>query len=67
MYKIVGDIDPRSFWLVTTPSPAQLSMPYVCTEAGTLYGRQKFLTERDGKESYLLLYTIGGADEPPAA
>ena len=61
MYKIVGDIEPRSFWLVTTPSASQLEMPYVCTEAGTLYGRQGFLTERDGKDSYLLFYTFGGA------
>ena len=61
MYKIVGDIEPRSFWLVTTPSAAQLEMPYVCTEAGTLYGKRKFLTERDGKESYLLFYTFAGA------
>ena len=37
MYKIVGDIEPRSFWLVTTPSASQRTMPYLCTEAGTLY------------------------------
>ena len=60
MYKIVGDIEPRSFWLVTTPSASQRTMPYLCTEAGTLYGKQKFLTERDGKDSYLLFYTFGG-------
>ena len=60
MYKIVGDIEPRSFWLVGTPSASPLKMPYVCTEAGALYGKQKFLTERDNKDSYLLLYTIAG-------
>ena len=61
MYKIVGDIEPRSFWLVTTPSASQRTMPYLCTEAGALYGKQNFLTERDGKDSYLLFYTFGGA------
>lgn len=60
-YRIVGDIDPRSFWLATTPSAMQLEMPYVCTEAGTLYGKQAFSTARASKESYLLVYTFGGA------
>lgn len=60
-YKIGGYFDTRSFWLISTPSSSQLSMPYLCTEAGTMYGRQKFLTERDYKDSHLLLYTFGGA------
>lgn len=59
-YKITGDIEPASFWLVTTPGAAMLEMPYVCLEAGTLLGRQSFLTERAGKDSYLLLYTKDG-------
>ena len=60
-YKIGGYLDRRSFWLISTPSASQLTMPYVCTEAGTLYGQQGFLTGRAYKESYLLLYTFGGA------
>jgi adenine/guanine phosphoribosyltransferase-like PRPP-binding protein len=35
-------------------------MPYVCTEAGALYGEQGFVTERESKSSYLLFYTFGG-------
>jgi AraC-like DNA-binding protein len=60
MYRIVGDIDARSFWLATTPSAEQLAQPYLCSEAGMLYGEGGFLTERDGKDSYLLFYTFGG-------
>ena len=59
-YKIGGFLNQRSFWLITTPSVSQLSMPYLCTEAGTLYGQEKFLTEREYKDSHLLLYTFGG-------
>ena len=60
-YRITGDIDPRSFWLATTPSVVQLEMPFVCTEAGALYGREHFVTGRLSKDSYLLIYTFGGA------
>ena len=60
-YKIRGDLDSRSFWLVTTPSAMQLEQPFACTEAGTLFGREHFLTAREGKDSYLLFYTFGGA------
>ncbi|MBR3234025.1 MAG: helix-turn-helix domain-containing protein [Atopobiaceae bacterium] len=60
-YKIGGYFDRRSFWLTSTPSAAQLEMPYVCTEAGALYGESGFVTERDSKDSYLLFYTFDGA------
>lgn len=60
-YKIGGYFDRRSFWLANTPSAAQLDMPYVCTEAGALYGERGFVTERDSKDSYLLFYTFDGA------
>lgn len=59
-YKIGGYLDRRSFWLASTPSAAQLEMPYVCTEAGALYGEQGFVTERESKDSYLLFYTFDG-------
>ena len=60
MYRITGEVDPRSFWLATTPSAEQLAQPFVCSEAGMLYGGRGFLTERDGKDNYLLFYTFGG-------
>ncbi len=59
-YKIGGYLDRRSFWLANTPSAVQLEMPYVCTEAGALYGERGFVTERNGKDSYLLFYTFDG-------
>lgn len=59
-YKIGGYLDRRSFWLANTPSAAQLEMPYVCTEAGALYGERGFVTERESKDSYLLIYTFDG-------
>lgn len=59
-YKIGGYLDRRSFWLTNTPSATQLEMPYVCTEAGALYGERGFYTERERKDSYLLFYTFSG-------
>ena len=45
MCKIVGNIEPCSFWPASKPSAAQLEMSYVCTEACILYGKRKFITE----------------------
>lgn len=61
MFTYSMDVESQSTWLRTTPTPAVLSQPYYCTEAGTFYGRKLFSTARSDKESYILFYTIKGA------
>ena len=55
------DVTLESVWKRTTPSEAELTQPYYCTEAGVFYAQQHFSTARTDKESYLLFYTLRGA------
>lgn len=55
------DVEERSIWLRTTPGALAAAQPYVCTEAGLFYGRERFSTARTDKESYLFFYTLAGA------
>ena len=55
------DIEKRSTWFRSTPSETGRSLPFFCTEAGTFYARERFVTERSHKEAYLVFYTLGGA------
>lgn len=55
------DVEERSVWLRTTPGALAAAQPYVCTEAGLFYGRERFSTARTDKESYLFFYTLAGA------
>ena len=55
------DIEKRSTWFRSTPSEAGRSLPFFCTEAGTFYARERFVTERSHKDAYLVFYTLGGA------
>mgnify|MGYP002958842261 FL=1 len=55
------DVTPESVWKRTTPSEAELTQPYYCTEAGVFYAQQHFSTARTDKESYILFYTLRGA------
>ena len=36
------DVTPESLWKRTTPSEAELTQPYYCTEAGVFYAQQHF-------------------------
>lgn len=38
------DVTPESVWKRTTPSEAELTQPYYCTEAGVFYAQQHFAT-----------------------
>lgn len=55
------DIEKRSTWFRSTPSKTGRSLPFFCTEAGTFYARERFVTERSHKDAYLVFYTLGGA------
>ena len=55
------DIEKRSTWFRSTPSETGRSLPFFCTEAGTFYARERFVTERSYKDAYLVFYTLGGA------
>lgn len=54
------DVEERSRWLITTPTPDVTAQPYFCSEAGSFYARSRFSTSRSGKDSYLVFYTLGG-------
>lgn len=54
------DVEDRSRWLISTPSPAALAWPFVCSEVGDFYARSRFVTSRSSKASHLLFYTLGG-------
>ena len=55
------DIEKSSTWFRSTPSETGRSLPFFCTEAGTFYARERFVTERSHKDAYLVFYTLGGA------
>ncbi len=55
------DIEKRSTWFRAPPSETGRSLPFFCTEAGTFYARERFVTERSHKDAYLVFYTLGGA------
>ena len=55
------DIEKRSTWFRSTPSETGRSLPFFCTEAGTFYARERFVTERSHKDADLVFYTLGGA------
>ncbi len=55
------DVEERSVWLRTTPGTLAAAQPYTCTEAGLFYGRARFSTARNHKESYIFFYTLSGA------
>ena len=48
------DIEKRSTWFRSTPSETGRSLPFFCTEAGTFYARERFVTERSHKDAYLV-------------
>ena len=54
------DVEDRSRWLISTPTPEVAAQPYYCSEAGDFYARSRFSTTRSGKNSYILFYTLGG-------
>ena len=55
------DVESRSVWLRCTPAAEEREEPYICTEAGTFYARERFQTARSSKGSYIVFYTLGGA------
>lgn len=57
------DVEERSRWLRCTPGPLHLAQGFHASEAGEFFAHERFMTERDGKDSYLLFYTVSGAGE----
>lgn len=60
MSKYNEKITDSSVWLTATPSPAAMTLPFYITEAGHFRAEAEYSVEREGLDSYLLLYTIGG-------
>lgn len=55
------DINPESHWLYHTPSEIGKGYPFYVTECGFFSGNEGYFTERDWKNSYLLIYTLSGS------
>lgn len=54
------DINPESHWLYHTPSEISQGYPFYVTECGFFAGNEGYFTERDWKNSYLMIYTLSG-------
>lgn len=60
MLSYTMDVEPRSTWLISTPSDLERAQAFYCSEVGAFYARDHFATERSSKDSYILFYTLGG-------
>lgn len=61
MLSYTMDVEERSRWIIATPSASQAAQPYFCTEVGDFYAHGRFVTERSGKNSHILFFTLDGA------
>lgn len=61
MLSYTMDVEDRSRWIIATPSTAEASQPFFCSEVGDFYARNQFSTARSDKMSYIVFYTLGGA------
>lgn len=61
MLSYTMDVEDRSRWIIATPSAAETSQPFYCSEVGDFYARSQFSTARSDKMSYIVFYTLGGA------
>jgi AraC-like DNA-binding protein len=55
------DVEERSRWIIATPSAAAAAQPYFASEVGDFYARNRFMTARSDKNSFIVFYTLGGA------
>lgn len=53
-------INDNSVWVTSTPFDGAVSMPFYVTEIGHFYTGKDYITDRDGHNSYMLLYTVSG-------
>jgi AraC-like DNA-binding protein len=60
MLSYTMDVEPRSTWLISTPSDLERNQAFYCSEVGAFYARDHFATERSSKDSYILFYTLDG-------
>ena len=63
MLNYTMDVEEQSRWLRCTPGPLHFAQGFHCSEVGEFYAHERFMTERDAKESYLVFYTVSGAGE----
>ncbi len=63
MLKYNLDIEKKSSWTTVVESYVQKSLPFYCTEVGEFYAGPKFFTERDGKNCFLMAFTVDGKGE----
>ena len=61
MGKFDIDIGDNSVWVTATPVETNAAMPFYITEIGHFYAGRNYVTDRQGHESYMLIYTVKGA------
>ncbi|WP_070000958.1 AraC family transcriptional regulator [Cellulosilyticum sp. I15G10I2] len=60
MFEYQLDISNASEWVTITPHTASYKLPFYMTEIGLFYAGQNYFTQRDEKNTYLLIYTCSG-------
>ncbi len=55
------DIRDESVWVTATPAVGDVFMPFYITEIGHFYANENYTTERDGHDSYMILYSVSGS------
>ncbi len=60
MFEYQLDLSPDSKWVTITPHTASYNLPFFMTEVGIFYAGKDYFTERDEKNTYLLIYTCSG-------
>lgn len=51
----------KSVWVTATPAVGDVFMPFYITEIGRFYADGNYITDREGHDSYIILYTVGGS------
>lgn len=54
------DLSNPSIWITVTPYALSYQLPFYMTEVGIFQAGKDYFTERDSKNTYLLLYTLSG-------
>jgi AraC-like DNA-binding protein len=60
MFEYQLDLSSDSKWVTITPHTASYKLPFYMTEVGMFYAGQNYFTQRDEKNTYLLIYTCSG-------
>jgi len=55
------DLDKNSIWKINTPGDLAKQLPFYVNECGHYIAYDRYYTEREGLNNYLLMYTLSGS------